>query len=174
MRSLSEMIGDVTERYRAFGYFPSAAVRVFSSHATLCTYACGEAGDDSLFDVASLTKIATATMVLRLVSQGRLDLEDPVGRFLPEIQIRPRLKERMEQVTVLSLLTHTSSLPAWYPFYVRQQDSFFDILEDVTLSMPPEKGVVYSDLGFMLLGRMLEEIHGMPLETCLQVHRILP
>ena len=77
-RRLRAEIQDILERYRAAGYFPSGCVRVFSGRETLAAAWTGEAGEDSLFDVASLTKIATATQALRLISGGRLELKAPL------------------------------------------------------------------------------------------------
>ena len=71
-------IEDITERYRAAGYFPSACVRVFDRQGTLASACVGEAREDSLFDAASLTKIATTLQVLRLITSGELTLEEEI------------------------------------------------------------------------------------------------
>jgi CubicO group peptidase (beta-lactamase class C family) len=62
-------------------------------------------------------------------------------------------------MTLQSLLTHSSGLPAWFPFYTRKE-SFWNILETVLSKCPVEEGMVYSDLGFMLLGESVIAVSG--------------
>ena len=171
---LRREIADVTERYRAAGYFPSACVRVFNTRETLAVACVGDAREDSLFDVASLTKIATAAQVLRLIEQGRLALEGEIGEYLPPIEGSAFLRDRLAGVTLYRLLTHTSSLPAWYPFYTRRGEDFFDALAYALAHLEPAQGVVYSDLNFMLLGKLLEETQGKPLARCLREDLAVP
>ena len=76
-------VADLTERYRAAGYFPSACVRVFDREGTLAVVCAGDTREDSLFDAASLTKIATASQALRLISGGRLELRAPLEALFP-------------------------------------------------------------------------------------------
>jgi hypothetical protein len=114
---LQRAIQDITVRYQAAGYFPSACVRVFNRDETLSSVCVGEAEENSLFDVASLTKIATATQILLLIQAGRLSLSTTLSAMLPAIAGDPFLSGRAGGITVRQLLTHTSTLPAWYPFY---------------------------------------------------------
>ena len=171
---LRRELADVTERYRAAGYFPSACVRVFNARETLAVACAGEAREDSLFDVASLTKIATAAQVLRLMEQGRLALAGEIGAYLPEIRKNAFLRGRLAGVTLYRLLTHTSSLPAWYPFYTRRGEGFYDALAYALAHTEETRGVVYSDLNFMLLGKLLEETRGKPLARCLREDLAIP
>ncbi len=67
---LKRELEDILTRYAQAGYFPSACVRVFNRQGTLAAASVGEAKEDSVFDVASLTKIATATQVLLAVRRG--------------------------------------------------------------------------------------------------------
>ena len=161
-------IADITERYRAAGYFPSACVRVFNSRETLACACVGEAKEDSLFDVASLTKIATAAQVLRLMIAGRLSLDDEISACLPELAADAYLRERAGGITLRRLLTHTSGLAAWYPFYSRRGEDFYAVLRYALEHTEPTRGVVYSDLNFMLLGKVIERVQGKPLARCLR------
>ena len=165
---LQRVIRDLTERYRAAGYFPSACVRVFSDRETLASVCVGDAREHSLFDVASLTKIATTAQLLRLAGAGELALETPVTACLPPLRADPWLRERLAGVTLYRLLTHTSSLPAWYPFYTRRGEDFYDVLKYALQHTERTEGAVYSDLNFMLLGKVLEEKRGKPLARCLR------
>lgn len=167
LQRLRERLEDTVNRYREAGYFPDGEVRVFDREKTLACVCVGNAREGDLFDVASLTKIATATQILRLVGEGLFRLEDPVSAFFPEIQDDSFLCRRMEGVTLYRLLTHTSTLPAWYPFYARQGEDFFTVLRWALSHTEPTVGVEYSDLNFMLLGKLLEKVRDKPLRRCL-------
>ena len=165
---LQKEIADLTERYRAAGYFPSACVRVFNARETLACVCVGEAREDSLFDVASLTKIATATQILLLADEGKIALDGEIGGYLPAVRESAFLRDRLAGVTVRRLLTHTSSLPAWYPFYTRKHEDFYATLAYALAHTDKTEGVEYSDLNFMLLGKLVEAVRGKPLARCLQ------
>lgn len=113
---------------------------------------------DTRYDLASLTKVvATLPSVLRLVAAGAIDLDDPVGRFFSAAGMfeDPSLGD----VPVRALLAHTSGLPAWRPLYARPSDRRAALA--FVLHTPLERApgtVVYSDLGFMLLGAIVERV----------------
>jgi CubicO group peptidase (beta-lactamase class C family) len=114
-----------------------------------------EATPDTIFDLASLTKvIATATLAMRAVDDSRLHLEDPVRRWLPEWRGADR-----EQVTVRDLLTHSSGLSAYLPLYrdYTGRQEFQRAICDLPLEYAPRSQSIYSDLGFILLGFILED-----------------
>ena len=171
---LQREIEDITERYRAAGYFPSACVRVFNKRETLACACVGEAREDSLFDAASLTKIATSLQILRLISNGVLSLDEEILSALPGLREDAFLRKRLAGVTLRRLLTHTSSLPDWYPFYTLENRDFFTGLSYVLSHTEGTEGMVYSDLNFMLLGKVLEQARRKPLEKCLREDLVLP
>jgi CubicO group peptidase (beta-lactamase class C family) len=112
-------------------------------------------GPDTLFDLASLTKpICTAVTLLRLCERGKLSLRDPVAEWLPEA---PHLRD----ASVFHLATHTSGLPAWKPLY-EAPDPAREVFR-VPLERLPGLGYAYSDIGYMLLGKLLERAGGAPL-----------
>ncbi|EYB69190.1 beta-lactamase [Deinococcus phoenicis] len=119
--------------------------------------------EDFWWDLASLTKpLFTAREVLRGVQEGLLDLDDPLARHLPDLawmQDTP-LKER----TLRQLLTHTAGLPAWAPLYTWGDAATIRarVLQEPWPLTPPGE-VVYSDLGYILLGLVLERARGRPL-----------
>ena len=168
IKRIRRELEDILSRYSSAGYFPSACVRVFNRRGTLAAASVGEAGEDSVFDVASLTKIATSTQVLLSIRRGELSLKGKIAEYLPEIGADPILRARMETIDLFQLLTHTSTLPAWYPFYTCRGEDFFRALKTALAHTEPTEGVVYSDLNFMLLGKLLEQIRGKPLERCLR------
>ena len=114
---------------------------------------------DAIFDLASVSKILTGTMVFRLIGEGALTLTQTLDVLFEDKPLGPITKERFKSMTLKSLLTHSSGLPAWFPFYTRK-DSFWNILETVLEKSPVEKGAVYSDLGFMLLGEAVALVSG--------------
>jgi CubicO group peptidase (beta-lactamase class C family) len=111
---------------------------------------------DTVFDLASLTKVvATTTLTLSLLG-GELD--SPVGRYLPSVAA---------PVTLRQLITHTSGLPASVTFYewCRDREQLLAELHAMPLERPPGESVVYSDLGFMLLGEVVAVAAGEPLDS---------
>jgi CubicO group peptidase (beta-lactamase class C family) len=121
---------------------------------------------ETWYDLASLTKVlCTVPLLLEAVASGRLDPRAPLRELLPEIawlQERPNLGD----ATLLSLATHTSGLPAWQPLYTLGLDR--PTLQAKLLHTPLERApgdIVYSDLGFMLLGYVLERLHQKPLDA---------
>ncbi|WP_457636885.1 serine hydrolase domain-containing protein [Oceanithermus sp.] len=119
---------------------------------------------DCFFDLASLTKILfTLPEVMKLVEEGRLDLDDPLTTHLPEagwLQENPALA----RVTIRQLLAHRSGLPAWAPVYTWGSDPQTlkaRLLQDAWQLGEP----VYSDIGFMLLGILLERLRGEDLRS---------
>jgi len=116
-----------------------------------------EVTPDTRYDLASLTKVvATLPSVLRLVAAGEVGLDDPVGRFFSSAGWfrQPSLAE----ASVRSLLTHASGLPAWRPLFaeVSERRTALAAVLQSRLEQPGE--VVYSDLGFMLLGALVERV----------------
>lgn len=126
-----------------------------------------EAG--TLFDLASLTKVvATAAVAWRLLDEGVIRLDDPVRAFLPEYGAEDRGASRAwkDQVTLRHLLTHTSGIAAWEPLYKvtgTPEDRMRRLLR-YPLQHRPGDHVVYSCLGFILLGRILAVVTGRPLD----------
>ena len=111
-----------------------------------------------MFDLASLTKvIATTTLVMRAVESGRLSLDERVADRLATWRGQDR-----EMVTVADLLEHASGLTAYLPFFRDHQGrvEFERAIAALPLEHTPRTQSIYSDLGFMLLGFMLEDVNG--------------
>lgn len=122
---------------------------------------------DTLYDVASLTKPAVTTTAIMLLAQaGQLQLDAPVSRYLPEWATGPQPEWR-QRVAVRDLLLHDSGLP---PFkdYFREAKGKRAVLARIfaePLTAEPGTRVEYSDLGFILLGEIVERLTGMPLDA---------
>jgi beta-glucosidase-like glycosyl hydrolase/CubicO group peptidase (beta-lactamase class C family) len=118
---------------------------------------------DTIYDVASLTKVvATTTMAMILVDEGKLDVRKPVSAFVPAFRGGAK-----DKVTVENLLTHSSGLEAWAPLYkeVQGKEDFVRKVATMDLAYEPGTKSVYSDLGFFLLGEVLERVAGEPLDA---------
>jgi beta-N-acetylhexosaminidase len=125
---------------------------------------------NTIYDVASLTKpIVTTTAIMLLVQRGQLDLNTPVEAVLPEWTAaaqsddNPRWRER---ATVRMLLLHNSGLPAHRDFFQETTGRHAVVARAMAEPLAREPGVKieYSDLGFMLLGEMVERLTGRPLD----------
>ena len=144
--------------------FPAACVEVGGSDGARWNAAFGAltfdpyappATPDTIFDLASLTKvIATATLAMRAVDAGRIALNDPLIHWLPDWRGADR-----ENVTIRHLLTHSSGLTAYLPFYrdLTGRPEFQHTICRLPLEYPPDSQSIYSDLGFILLAFILED-----------------
>ncbi len=133
---------------------------------------------DTLFDLASLTKvIATTTAVMQLVHQGRIDLDDPVAKHLP-----PFAERGKEHVTIRQLLAHASGLRPWRAFWepmlererkwgetlLATPEARERVLEGIfrsALVHDPGEAAVYGDLDFIVLGALVEAVSGQRLDA---------
>ncbi|MDX1386501.1 MAG: serine hydrolase domain-containing protein [bacterium] len=124
--------------------------------------------ETTLFDLASLTKpLATTPLILKLHESKQLNLDDLVQKYLPTFA-------RREEITLRHLLSHTSGLPAYLPLFEefrneaspreKVRDRFIEEIHQVTLEAQVGEKRIYSDLGFILLGFILEEIGESPLD----------
>jgi CubicO group peptidase (beta-lactamase class C family) len=120
--------------------------------------------EDTLFDMASLSKLMGTTMAaLRLIDQGKLRLTDRVGDFFENSYGK-------EDITIFQLMTHTSGIKAHFPLWLRgidQKDAADEILRE-PFGYTPESNAVYTCMGYILLGRILEGIENQPLDKIVQ------
>jgi len=176
-------IDALIEEYIASGAFPGAVVLIARS-GMIVKHACfGWASEtpkqramtkDTIFDLASLTKVVvTVPLALQLVERGLWRLDDPLKRFLS------RFCDPV--VTIRDLLTHTAGLPPWANLFGRGQGKE-KVLEQiyanrwpiVSLLFPPGQRVLYSDLGFILLGEAIVQVTGEPLDRLAQEWILTP
>jgi len=143
-------------------YFPSAVLSVYDHRGVRALSAFGDAAPDTWYDLASVTKIVTTTLVLFEIEKGHLSMHSPVLSLLPAEKCGNITKERLSGVTVLDLMTHHSGLIAWYPFYC-DGGPFYSVLEHALAASERQTGFVYSDLNFMLMGEIFQFVSGMDL-----------
>ncbi len=123
---------------------------------------------DTIFDMASLTKvIATTTAVMQLVEQGRVRLNDPVAKYLPDFA-----QNGKEDITIRQLLTHYSGLapdidltPAF-----ESKESAYRLAYAETPAQAPGSGFIYSDTNFIVLAAVVEKVSGETLDDYVQRH----
>ena len=120
---------------------------------------------ETLFAIASNTKMFTAIGIMKLRNQGLLHLDDPVSKYIPEIsKIKSFEDATPDKITIRQMLTHTSGLPVepWHFNWRKrpQLDEIVQNLENQTLSIPVSTDFKYSNLGYSLLGRIIENISG--------------
>ena len=147
--------------------FPSAAVAVLWRGKLVALKAFGRFTDEpsspevttaTPFDLASVTKVvATATMAMILYERGLLDLEAPVVAIAPEFS---GSDSRRKHITVRMLLAHSSGLPAYEKLYQRAscKDELLSLAFNTNLTADPGARAEYSDIGFIILGSLLERI----------------
>jgi CubicO group peptidase (beta-lactamase class C family) len=126
----------------------------------------------TLFDLASLTKVVgTTTALMLLADEHKLDIDDPVSKYLPGFDTGAK-----QSITLRHLLTHTAGLYEWYPLFYKSshRDSTIKFIESLPLRFPVGKQRKYSDLGFILLGAIVEKVAGMPLDQFEQKHVFKP
>lgn len=119
-----------------------------------------------LYDLASLTKVVgTTTSIMLLVDKGSIDLNDPVSKYIEGFDT-----DEKKDITIRHLLTHTAGLYEWYPFYyfTDTRQNVYKIISKLPLKYPVGESRHYSDLGFMLLGEIIENVSQLPLDEFMQ------
>lgn len=170
------------------GKIPGAVIIIKKGNKTLLKDAYGYAGKYDynnnllnhpekmsvrhMFDIASLTKvIGTTTSVMLLADRGLLKIEDPVYKYVKAFDTPEK-----RSITIRHLLSHTAGLYEWYPTYYVASDKqeCYRLIGDLPLKFPVGEQRRYSDLGFMLLGEIIEIVSGLPLEDFTRQNIFLP
>jgi CubicO group peptidase (beta-lactamase class C family) len=176
-RNRRQELADLVEGAVRRRLFPGMELLVASGEDVLLHEAWGalEVGPEAaamrpgtVFDIASLTKpVSTATALLILLEQGMLGLEDKAADFFPEYDSPDK-----RGITLRHLLTHTAGLPDWADLYSEGQTpaEALQKLVNVPLKHPTGTAMVYSDLGFLLLGEIVRRTSGQPLGEYFHQH----
>jgi len=169
-RDRLSLIDKLLEKEIEAGSIPGAVVLITRKGKVVKYQAYGRAMEeptrremtpDTIFDLASLTKVVvTVPLALLLVEQGAWRLEDSIARFLPSLKWG-------KSVTIRHLLTHTSGLPPWAPLFslAKDKEEILELLASerwpaATPICAPGERVIYSDLGYIILGLAIEKITG--------------
>jgi CubicO group peptidase (beta-lactamase class C family) len=122
---------------------------------------------DTIFDLASVSKLFTVVVVMQQAERGRVDLDGPVARYLPEFAAGGK-----EKVTVRMLLTHTSGLPAFTPLWSSYPDPSARLAAALATPLTPGAvpggQYVYSDLGLIALGELVHRVTGQRLDEAVR------
>ncbi|HLI54608.1 MAG TPA: serine hydrolase, partial [Acidimicrobiales bacterium] len=162
---LEQRLAALTERHRVPG--ASLAVlcgdRVVTAAAGVLNLETGApATPDSLFQIGSITKVYTASLVMQLVDEGRLDLDAPAVEALPELRLGD--PDATKTVTMRHLLSHTSGIEGdHFPDTGRGDDClarYVAGLEQLGLSHPPGATMSYCNSGYVIAGRTIEVLTG--------------
>ncbi|HEX3867917.1 MAG TPA: serine hydrolase [Gemmatimonadaceae bacterium] len=119
----------------------------------------------TLFDLASVTKVMATTLgVMMLADRGKIDVDAPVYRYLPDFR-----GPHLDSITVRNLLTHSAGLVQWQPLYYHASNKAetYNVIRTMPLQWGVGEGRHYSDLGFMLLGYIVERVSGQSLDAFL-------
>ena len=128
---------------------------------------------DTAFRIASMTKSFTALAVLKLRDDGRLSLEDPVSRWIPEFARMERPTRDTPPLTIRQLLSHSAGFPEDNPWGDQQLSATDAMMDDwlakgIPFSTPPGTRYEYSNYAFGLLGRIVTKASGVPYERYVQ------
>lgn len=116
---------------------------------------------DTIFDLASVSKLFTSLTAVQLIEENKLDLDAPVAQYLPEFAANGK-----QGVTIRHLLTHTSGFTSWLPLWSKypDKDARIKAVMDAPLANPAGSTYLYSDLNLITLGVIVEKLRGAPLD----------
>jgi serine-type D-Ala-D-Ala carboxypeptidase len=120
----------------------------------------------NLFDIASLTKVlGTTTSVMLLSDRGLIGIDDHVCKYLKDFGTSEK-----RRITIRHLLTHTAGLYEWYPLYykVSNREDCYHLIASLPLKYPVGHERRYSDLGFIILGDIIENLTDLPLDVFME------
>ena len=174
-------VDSIIKQAIADGNIPGAVLIVGHNGAVIYRKAYGERSleprrepmtIDTVFDLASLTKvIATTTAVMQLVEQGKVRLNDPVAKYLPEFA-----QNGKQDITIRQLLTHYSGLEPDLDLKTEWEgkDTAYQMAFAETPAEPPGSHFTYSDINFIVLGALVERVSGETLDVYAERHIFLP
>jgi len=127
---------------------------------------------DTIFDIRSVTKPITAIGIMILMEEGKLTLNEPIGKYLPEFRATGKTPDWRSQITILQLLTHTAGMPWNRPpeiedLTIKRDRTLADVVTFLSKQEPefePGTQFRYYSGGFAILGRIIEVVSGKPFE----------
>lgn len=170
LSSLHDQVHTILEQAIQEHVFPGAVVAISQDQHILTMQALGTSTYDSaesppvlintIYDIASLTKIITATAALRLMEQGHLDLHTSVRKYLPDMAL--------QGVTIWHLLTHTSGIELRLSTLAHRGVSILrESIAQVQATYPPGTVAAYTNINSLLLGQVVAKIYGTSLDQAL-------
>jgi len=176
---MAEQLPTLIEKYDV----PAAAVAVLAG-GEVVDAAAGvlhkgtgvEATPDSVFQIGSITKLWTSTLVMQLVDDGLVDLDAPIRTYLPEFRIAD--EEAAAVITIRMLLSHTAGFEGDIFTDTGVGDDcvekYLAVLHDVPQLFPAGEQFSYNNAGFCVLGRLVEVMRDKTYDACLRDHLFAP
>lgn len=161
--------------------FPGAALIIWKDDSVLFENYYGRftyenesesISEKTIFDLASLSKVvATTTAAMICLERNLLSIDDKVKEFIPGFAVNGK-----ENITIRNLLLHNSGLPAWKKFYGREMNKTSVLEEIYSSSLEYKTGTktVYSDLGIITLGKIIEKVSGLSLDNFCRKEIFIP
>ena len=176
------------EAQMAYSGQPGLAIGIVYDQALLWTRGFGYANVEAqmattpqtIYRIASITKLFTSTAIMQLRDAGTLQLDDPVTKHLPWFAIQQPSTDA-PPITIRHLLTHTSGLPREAAFPYWTEPDAFPTYEQIRATvphqeavLPPETRWTYSNLGLALAGNIVEVVSGQDYAAYIQQHILDP
>lgn len=178
IKSLLPAIDNIYKQYAARNKFPSLSYGIVVDGKLITSGLTGLINVDkkikpdisSMYRIASMSKSVTAVAILQLRDAGRLNLDDPASKYIPELKQDKLLTTDAPPISIRHLLTHGAGFPEDNPWGDRQlEDSNADLMALIKngtyFSNVPGIAYEYSNLGFALLGQIIEKVSGMPFDV---------
>jgi len=170
-------IDGYVRRWMAYRGMPGLALGITDRGRTLKVAAYGFSDlaarspvtPEMLFQIGSISKSFTSIVLLQLMEEGKLDVHDPVVKYVPWFDVRPN----PDAITLHHLMTHTSGMIMGSDETISARSEVWS-LRDTELSAPPGTHYHYSNSGYKLLGLVVEEITGRPFNEVLRERVLLP
>ncbi len=187
VKATEAVVKKMFEEHASKNYFPGFAYGVVLDGKLIYAGATGytnvekkiPATTSSAFRIASMSKSFTGMAIVKLRDAGKLSLDDPAAKYIPELKKVKHLTRDAPAITVRHLLTHSAGFPEDNPWGDRQlADTDKDLLDlvanDVQFSNVPGMGFEYSNLGFALLGRIITIVSGKPYQQYITENILKP
>ena len=177
----------IFNEYAERNHFPALAYGIVADGKLIFSGATGKinlkantaATTKSIFRIASMTKSFTAMAILKLRDEGKLNLNDPASKYIPEMGAITYLTEDSPAITIQNLLTMSAGFPEDNPWGDRQladapEELTKFIREGISFSNAPSKEFEYSNLGYGMLGSIVSHVSGMPYQQYITENILKP
>ncbi|HKI06936.1 MAG TPA: serine hydrolase domain-containing protein [Nitrososphaeraceae archaeon] len=163
---LNQVEEDMPDKSIVIGIISPNGTQVYS-YGNISKENSTNVSGDSIFDIGSITKTFTTTLLVDMVKRGLINLDDPIEKYLPDNVKVPAYNGKM--ITIENLATHSSGLPAFPSGWNRNQsytnEQVYNFLSNITLQREPGVFANYSDFGMGLLGHVLATKSGISYEN---------
>lgn len=178
LKQLTSVVDSIYSKYARENHFPALSYGVVAGGQLIHSGSVGMANVETktaatsktLFRIASMSKSFTAMAILKLRDEGKLQLTDPVTKYIPEFASAGSLTADAPAITVQNLMTMAAGFPEDNPWGDRQlSDTDQDLLDlvsaGISYSNVPGTHFEYSNLGFALLGKIITNVSGQPYQS---------